>query len=120
MDQLNLYFAGNPARPVDEEFDLMVESWTLTLQDAVPEYRLPEVFVHVRRNRVNTFVLDVSEICGAWQQMKAAERALRPTQKPTYATEVCKDCNGTGTKLVKRMDRELGREYVYGEACNHQ
>jgi hypothetical protein len=78
------------------------------------------VFVHVRRNRTTNFQVDVSEICAAWRQMKEAERALRPTQKPTYATEVCKDCNGTGTKLVKRMDRELGREYVYGEACNHQ
>src|SRR5690242_12126543 len=80
-DQLNLYFAGNPVRPVDDDFDLMVESWTLTLQDLVPEHRLPEVFIHARQNHATTFVLDVSEICSAWNQMKTAERALRPMER---------------------------------------
>lgn len=120
MDQLTRYFAGNPARPVDDEFELMVESWALTLQDLVPEYRLAEVFVYARQNRATTYQLDVSEICSAWNAIKAAERVLRPAEKPSaFAKDVCIHCNGTGTKLIKRMDFELGREYVYGEPCTH-
>jgi len=98
----------------------MIATWTETLQDIVPEYRLAEVFVHARRNRSTTYQLDVSEICAAWKEMKEAERVLRPTEKPTYAKEVCKQCNGTGTRLFKKFDSVLGREYMYGEACDHQ
>src|ERR1043165_169257 len=72
-EQLTRYFAGNPAKPIDEEFDLMVEAWTLTLQDAVPEHRLAEAIAHARRTRNSTFTLDVSEVCTAWQVIKASE-----------------------------------------------
>src|SRR5687768_16640935 len=78
MDQLNRYFAGNPARPVDDELDLMVESWTLTLQDSVPEYRLAEAIAEARRSRNSNFTLDVSEVCAAWQRIKTAEREAMP------------------------------------------
>lgn len=120
MEQLNRYFAGNPARPVDEEFDLMVETWTITLQDLVPEYRLAECFVYVRQHRTSTFQIQVEEICAAWESMKAAERALRPVDHPVFAKDVCKQCNGTGTKLFKAFDKQLGREYTYGAPCDHQ
>lgn len=119
-EQLAKYFAGNPAKPGDAEFRLMVATWTETLQDVVPEYRLADVFVWVRRNRSTTFQIDVSEICSAWKQMKEAERSLPPPNQSVWAKDVCKDCNGTGTKLVKRMDFQLGREYTYGEYCDHR
>lgn len=121
MDQLNRYFAGNPTRPVGEEFDLMVETWTVTLQDVVPEYRLPEAFIYARQNRATAYQLDVSEICTAWNQIKAAEKVLRPTKTPgAFAKDVCIHCNGTGTRLFKKMDFDLGREYTYGKACTHE
>jgi hypothetical protein len=98
----------------------MIATWTETLQDVVPEYRLAEAFVYARQHRSTTFQLDVSEVCAAWAQIKEAERVLRPAQKPAFAKEVCKDCNGTGTKLIRKMDFDLGREYTYGMACNHE
>lgn len=115
--QLTNYFAGKPSQPGDEEFDLMVEDWTQILQDAVPEYRLAEVFVNVRRNRTSTFALEPAEISAEWVRMKQAEKALRPAQAPVFAKDVCPNCNGTGTRLRKRVDVQLGREYTYGEAC---
>lgn len=119
-EQLTKYFAGKQAQPGDDEFDLMVADWTTILQDVVPEYRLAEVFVNVRRTRTTTFSLEPSEICGAWQQMKDAEKVLRPTKVSAFAKNVCPDCNGTGTKLVKKTDFDLGREYVDGQACKHE
>jgi hypothetical protein len=119
-EQLTNYFAGKPAQPGDDEFDLMVADWTRVLQDVVPEYRLAEAFINVRRNRPTTFALEPSEICAEWDRMKLAERSLRPTAAPVFAKEVCKQCNGTGTRTFKRFDSVLGREYEYGEACDHQ
>lgn len=98
----------------------MISTWTETLQDAVPEYRLAECFVHVRQHRTTTFQIQPEEIVAAWNQIKQAELALRPTEKPTFAKDVCGQCNGTGTRLFKKIDRVLGREYTYGEDCNHQ
>lgn len=119
-EQLTKYFAGNPAKPGDEEFRVMVATWTEALQDIVPEYRLAEVFVYVRQRRTTTFQLQPEEICTAWRAMKESEKVLRPTQAPVFAKDVCKQCNGTGTRLFKKFDKVLGREYVYGEACDHQ
>jgi hypothetical protein len=98
----------------------MVADWTNILQHDVPEYRLAEVFVNVRRNRSTTYALEPSEIKAEWDRMKQAERSLRPTQAPVFAKEVCRQCNGTGTRLFKKTDVALGREYEYGEACDHQ
>jgi hypothetical protein len=118
-EQLTKYFAGNPSKPGDEEFRLMIGTWTESLQDVVPEYRLPDVFVWLRQNRTSTFQLSVEEVCQAWQKMKVAERVLKPVEKPAFATDVCRDCNGTGTKLRTRRDHDLGMDYVYGEHCYH-
>ena len=115
--QLTNYFAGKPVQPGGDEFDLMVDDWTRILQDVVPEYRLAEAFVNVRRNRTTTFALEPSEIIAEWARMKQAERVLRPAQAPVFAKDVCPECNGTGTRLRKRVDVQLGREYTYGEAC---
>lgn len=98
----------------------MVETWTDALQDVVPEYRLPEVFVYVRQRRATTFQLQPEEVCAAWNAMKIAERNLRPAEHPVFAKDVCRQCNGTGTRLFKAVDKQLGREYTYGEACDHQ
>lgn len=120
MDQLNRYFAGNPARPVDEEFDLMVEAWTLTLQDLVPEHRLGEAIAHARQSRNSNFVLDVSEICFAWQRIKAAERSVPPVGTFDWRSEkVCPHCHNTGTKLIVKRDPVLQRDYTYGVVCKH-
>jgi hypothetical protein len=120
MNQLNRYFAGNPARPVDDEFDLMVETWTLTLQDVVPEHRLAECVTSARRERNSNFTLDVSEVCHAWQRIKAAERAVPPVGTYDWKSkEVCPKCNNTGTQLFVKRDPILGRDYTYGEKCEH-
>lgn len=118
--QLTNYFAGKPFQPGDDEFTLMVADWTNILQHYVPEYRLPEVFANVRRNRTTTYALEPSEIKAEWDRMKQAERALRPSESPVYSKDVCKQCNGTDTRVFKRFDKVLGREYEYGEACDHQ
>lgn len=118
VEQLTRYFAGNPAKPVDDEFDLMVEAWTLTLQDTVPEHRLSESISEARRSRNSNFILDVSEVCAAWQRIKAAERST-----PAIGTydwrgkEVCPHCHNTGTKLVVKRDPVSGRDYTYGMPC---
>jgi hypothetical protein len=119
-EQLTRYFAGKSFQPGDDEFDLMVADWTMILQNAVPEYRLTEVFENVRRSRSTTFALEPAEIKTEWDRMKAAERNLRPAEHPVFAKDVCKQCNGTGTRLFKAVDKQLGREYTYGEECNHQ
>lgn len=98
----------------------MVSEWTRVLQDVVPEYRLAEVFVRVRQTRTTVFAMDVSEICRTWDEMKSAERSLRPATRPIYSKDVCKQCNGTDTRLFKRFDPVLGREYEYAEVCDHQ
>src|ERR1041384_2836852 len=118
--QLTRYFAGKPIQPGDDEFDLMAADWTSILQDAVPEYRLAEVFENVRRNRTTTFALEPSEIRAEWDRMKIAEKSLRPTDVPVFAKDVCKQCNGTGTRTFKKFDSVLGREYTYGEECDHK
>jgi hypothetical protein len=119
MDRLNRYFAGNPARPVEDDFDLMVEEWTLTLQDAVPEHRLAEAITLARQSRTSNFVLDVSEVCSAWQKIKAAERnnAPRVGQYDYRGKEVCPRCNNTGTRLIVKRDPLLQRDYTYGVPC---
>jgi hypothetical protein len=117
---LTNYFAGKPIQPGDDEFDLMVADWTNILQHAVPEYRLAEVFASVRRNRTTNFALEPHEITAEWDRMRQAEKSLRPTQAPVFAKDVCIHCNGTGTKLFKAFDKQLGKEYTYGKACDHQ
>lgn len=118
MDQLNRYFAGNPARPVEDEFDLMVDAWTLTLQDTVPEHRLAEAIANARQSRNSNFVLDVSEVCSAWQRIKAAERAVPSIGTYDWrARDVCPHCNNTGTRLIVKRDPVLGRDYTNGVPC---
>lgn len=118
MNELDRYFAGNPARPVDDEFDLMAEAWTLTLQDLVPERRLGEAISHARQSRNSNFVLDVSEVCSAWQRIKGAERSVPPVGTYDWRSRnVCPRCLNTGTRLIVRRDPLLQRDYTYGEAC---
>lgn len=120
-EELTKLFAGNPSRPSENEFRLMVAAWTQVLQDVVPEYRLAEAFVHARRNRNSTFAIDVSEICAAWQQIREAERNALPRlgQYDFRGTNVCPTCNGTGTKLVVKRDNTLGRDYTFATHCSH-
>jgi hypothetical protein len=120
-EQLTMYFAGNPAKPIDEEFDLMVDAWTLTLQDAVPERRLGESIAEARRTRNSSFMLDVSEVCTAWQRLKGAERSVPPVGTYDWrAKNICPHCNGTGTRPVIKRDSILGRDYTYGTSCPHE
>ena len=119
MSELNRYFAGNPTRPVGGEFDLMVEAWTLTLQDLVPEHRLAECIASARRERTSTFTLDVSEVCASWLRIKTAEREAMPRvgQYDYRGKEVCPKCNNTGTRLIVKRDPVLQRDYTYGVPC---
>lgn len=112
-------FAGNPSRPSESEFKLMVGAWTETLQNAVPEYRLAEAFVFARQHRNSSFQLDVSEVCAAWLQIRDAEKRLPPVGSYDWdrARKVCPDCHNTGTKPIVRRDEQLGRDYTYGVPC---
>lgn len=118
-EQLMKLFAGNPARPSESEFKLMVGAWTETLQDAVPEYRLGDAFVTARQTRNSNFQMDVSEVCAAWTVIREAERSIPPTGSYEWdrARKVCPDCNNTGTKLIVKRDAQLGRDYTYGVPC---
>ena len=100
----------------------MIATWTEALQDAVPEYRLGDAFIHARQNRNSTFPLDVSEVCAAWKLIQQAEKAVPRTGSYEWsrAREVCGTCNGTGTKLVVKRDTESGRDYTYGVPCDHK
>lgn len=121
MKQLMKLFAGNPSRPSEQEFKLMVAAWTEALQDLVPEHRLAEAFVHARQTRNSSFLMDVSEVCGAWNSIREAERYVVPRigQYDYRGTEVCPKCNGTGTQLFVKRDPVLQRDYTYGKACEH-
>jgi len=118
-EQLAKLFAGNPSRPDEHEFKLMVAAWTETLQDVVPEYRLADAFVHARRGRNSSFLMDVSEVCGAWVQLRETERHALPRvgQYDYRGREVCPQCHNTGTKLVVKRHPTLGRDYTYGVPC---
>jgi len=113
------YFAGNPAKPGDREFELMVAEWTRVLQDAIPEYRLGDAFVHARQNRNSNFQMDVSEVCAAWNVIRDAERSMPAcgSYEWSRARQVCHDCNNTGTKLIVKRDAQLGRDYVHSVPC---
>jgi len=115
-------FAGNPSRPEGVEFELMVATWTEALQDVVPEHRVAEMFVHARRNRNSSFLMDVSEVCAAWKTIKETERHALPRigQYDYRGSSVCPKCNGTGTYLFEKRHPVLGRDYTYGAACNHE
>jgi len=115
-------YAGNPIRPSDSEFKLKVADWTQTLQDIVPEHRLLETFTYARRNRDSNYLLDVSEICAAWNRMRETERHILPPafQYDYRGTEVCPECHNTGTKLVVKRDPVLQRDYTYGLVCHHE
>jgi len=121
-EQLTKMFAGNPSRPEGAEFELMVATWTEALQDAVPEHRFVEMFIHARRNRNSSFLMDVSEVCATWKSIKETERHALPRigQYDYRGTQVCPTCNGTGTKLFLKRDPVLGRDYTYGAYCNHE
>lgn len=112
-------YAGNPSRPDDDEFRLMIATWTETLQDLVPEQRLNEVFVYARRNRNSNFQMDVSEVCAAWNQIRESERHAMPRvgQYDYRGTNVCPHCNNTGTRLVVKRDPLMQRDYTYGIPC---
>lgn len=118
-EELMKLFAGNPSRPSESEFKLMVGAWTETLQDAVPEYRLGDAFVHARRTRNSNFQLDVSEVCNAWKTIREAERSIPATGSYEWsrAREVCADCNNTGSKLMVKRHPVLGRDYTYSVPC---
>jgi hypothetical protein len=118
-EQLTKMFAGNPSTPDAEEFRLMVATWTEALQDVVPEHRLNDAFLHARRNRSSNFLMDVSEVCGAWGAIREAEKSIPATGSYEWsrAREVCPDCNNTGTKLIVKRDPTLGRDYTYGVPC---
>lgn len=120
-EQLAKMFAGNPSRPEGDEFKLMVATWTEALQNVVPEHRLAETFVYARQNRNSSFLMDVSEVCGAWKSVRESERYAVPRigQYDYRGTEVCPKCNNTGTKLIVRRDPEMQRDYTYGMVCNH-
>jgi len=112
-------FAGNPSRPSETEFKLMVGVWTEAMQGIVPEARIGESFVHARQNRNSSFQMDVSEVCAAWKQIREAERHALPRMgRYDYrGTKVCPDCHNTGTKLIVKRDPELQRDYTYGVPC---
>jgi hypothetical protein len=114
-------FAGNPSRPDENEFALMVATWTEALQNVVPEHRLAEIFVYARQNRNSSFLMDVSEVCAAWKSIKESERHALPRigQYDYRGTQVCRSCNSTGTKLVSKRHAVLGRDYTYGIPCDH-
>jgi hypothetical protein len=118
-EQLTKLYAGNPSRPDEAEFKLMVATWTETLQDIVPEYRLAEAFVCARQNRNSSFLMDVSEVCAAWKLIREAQKAIPATGSYEWsrARHVCVECNNTGTKLVIKRHPQLGRDYTYGIPC---
>ena len=120
-EQLTKMFAGNPSRPDELEFKLMVATWTETLQGLVPQHRLAEMFTHARQNRNSSFLMDVSEVCAAWNKIRETERYALPRvgQYDFRGTSVCPQCNGTGTRLVVKRHPELMRDYTYGIACYH-
>lgn len=115
-------FAGNPSRPEGEELRVMVAAWTQVLQDVVPEHKLAEAFVYARQNRNSTFQMDVSEVCNGWTKLREAQRMALPRvgQYDFRGTEICRHCNGTGTRLVVKRDPTLGRDYTYGIICRHE
>ncbi len=116
-EQLTKMFAGNPASPEAEEFRLMIASWTETLQDVVPEYRLNDAFLHARRNRNSNFVMDVSEVCNAWNLIKQAEKSAIGRYELSSAREVCPFCNNTGYRVAVRRDPVLGLDYACSIPC---
>jgi hypothetical protein len=99
----------------------MVAVWTEALQDVVPETRIGEAFVYARQNRNSSFLMDVSEVCAAWKTLRESEKHVIPRigQYDYRGTEVCRHCNGTGTKLTVKRHPVLGRDYTYGELCKH-
>src|SRR5688572_16805108 len=97
-EQLTKMFAGNPSRPDDEEFRLMIATWTEALQPFVPEHRFVEIFVTTRQNRNSNFLMDVSEVCATWNRVREAERFALPRvgQYDYRGTSVCPSCKNTG------------------------
>jgi hypothetical protein len=116
---LTRYFAGNPAKPIDEEFDLMVDAWVDALQHSVPERRLGECIADARRERKSTFILEPSDVYAVWLRIKAAERDAMPRigQYDYRGKEVCPECKNTGTRLIVKRDQLLNRDYTYGLHC---
>ena len=92
-------FAGSPTRPKDAEFKLMVVAWTETLCGVVPEHRLEEAFLYARRGRDSNYLMDPSEVCAAWREMRESARFARPADQydPFASKEVCERCFGTGS-----------------------
>lgn len=111
---------GTAQQLIDDEFDYTLQTWLEVLYGHVPEARLNDAYVHASRTRNSTFPLTQFELCEAWNQIRAAERAVPPIGTYDWRGEkVCPHCNGTGTKLVVKRDSVLQRDYTYGEPCNH-
>lgn len=69
----------------------------------VPEHRLNDCYIFVKRNRSNTFELKPEEIAAAWIQIRESERySNNPAKQLTHG--FCNKCNNTGTE-VKRDEQ---------------
>lgn len=84
------------------------------LYGVVPEHRLNDCYLLVKRNRVGTFALAPEEMAGAWNQIRESERYKNnPVKQITHG--FCEKCNNTGTWLVRD---DKGR-VIGGRPCSH-
>lgn len=111
--------AGLTPQLEQDEFRFLVGQWVETLGGFVPEARLNDCYLHAARNRNSNFPMTATDICGAWKQIREAERLMPPigSYEWSRAREVCGACNNTGTILVVKRHSVLGRDYTYAQIC---
>jgi len=96
-----------------EETQLAVGVFYEVLYGAVPEQRLNDCYLFVKRNRATTFALQPEELCAAWNEIKAAER-YKNTSTKQLTHGFCEKCNNTGTEVIRQPG------YTNARPCNHQ
>lgn len=91
-----------------EETQVAVGVFYEVLFGVVPEQRLNDCYVFVKRNRATTFALQPEEIASAWGQIRESERYKNnPVKQITHG--FCEKCNNTGTEVIRQAGYEGAR-----------
>ena len=84
-----------------EETKVAVAVFHEVLYGVVPEHRLNDCYVFVKRNRAGTFALAPEEIAAAWSQIRQSEMYKRAPDNRQITHGFCEKCNNTGSEPIR-------------------
>src|ERR1051326_7601510 len=97
-----------------KEMPLAIAVWYEVLYGVVPEHRLNDCYLFVKRNRTNAFALQPEELSAAWNEIRSNERyKTNPAKQITHG--FCAKCNNTGSEIIYNVQTKR----TSARPCNH-